>query len=223
MKTVRQLAKTFRRLLFEGQNRTGPRWNIRELVRCIQLHRPLTPAARYEDEGRPALLVLVDVSGSCSGFTDDSLPVAAAAGLTGSVGAPVVVLSHSNGYPVTLYYHGHEHDDLFRSSEAPLQFYQRLFQQFNFSVVIALGDLDAAEEYLWMIHQRCVERFILIDNYCCNYYDVHPAALRKYLDDPTPATWDEIRRKVWFWESCSDVDEVITALETSCDRPPQRG
>lgn len=64
-----QVRRALERLVSFGQYQDGPRLDAQEFCERLIAHRPLYPA-RLEEEARPAVLVLPDVSGSCAGFSN---------------------------------------------------------------------------------------------------------------------------------------------------------
>lgn len=172
---VARARRALRRLVGDGAMEDGPRRDWPEFAERLLAHRPLAPARR-EEQGRPAILVMVDVSGSCSGLTNVSIPVAQAAAELGVPGADVIVVAHSNGYPyeckvnraapvdVTAcpwYRHAAHGDDW----PTVLGNYDALLAKYDLRVVIALGDWDAHYVYAHLAARPCVQRFIWLDNY----------------------------------------------------------
>lgn len=154
----------------ESSQDYSPRRDYAEF--CVRLKTYRNPApARREEQGRPVILIMADVSGSCASFSGQSVAVAKAASSLGVPGADVLVLSHSNGYPCELehngrtlridsigsqsgYEHAHENES----------WYNALTEKFQIQAVIALGDWDAADDYARLAQHPTVERFIWLDN-----------------------------------------------------------
>lgn len=150
------------------------RWDYPELASRLLTRRDPRPAKRYE-HGRPGLLILADVSGSCSGFSNQSLLVAQAIAALGTVGADVVIVSHSNGCPDSVSVNNRPQPQLLKSlsrdyynARAYLGFYRDLAARYSISHVIALGDHDAVEIYAMLATSPEVQSFIWLDNYGCN-------------------------------------------------------
>jgi len=169
---VKQVRRALERLVSFGQYQDGPRLDAQEFCERLIAHRPLYPA-RLEEEARPAVLVLPDVSGSCAGFSDRTLVVAKAAAELGVHGADVIVVAHSNGYPQELKVNNQKEkrtsdcETEGRSSDA-LEFYTGLLKRYRVEVVVAMGDGDAEWLYELLASLPAVHHFIWMDNWSCN-------------------------------------------------------
>jgi len=154
---------------FGGQGETSPRWDTSELVKRLISRRPLWPARR-DEEGRPSILVLPDVSGSCYAIARESLRLARAVALLGVPGAEVLIVSHVNGKP-------HE---IQVGTSAPIVevsvseefaaltgFYQRLIKTYMVEAVVAVGDSDAEDVYRWLSSHPAISRLVWLDNSFC--------------------------------------------------------
>jgi len=166
---VRRVRAAMARLThFGGQGETSPRWDTSELVKRLISHRPLWPAKR-DEEGRPSILVLPDVSGSCYAIASASLRLARAVALLGVPGAEVVIVSHANGQPHEIQI-GTSAPMKVRISEefaALTGFYQRLIKTYMVEAVIAVGDDDAEEVYRWLSSHPAISRLVWLDNSFC--------------------------------------------------------
>jgi len=167
---VRRVRAAMAQLIaFGGQGETSPRWDTSELVKRLISRRPLWPARR-DEEGRPSILVLPDVSGSCHSIARASLRLARAVALLGVPGAEVLIVSHVNGKP-------HE---IQVGTSAPIievsvseefaaitDFYQRLIQAHMVEAVVAVGDSDAEDVYSWLAGHPAISRLVWLDNSFC--------------------------------------------------------
>ena len=165
---VRRVRAAMAQLLSFGQGETSPRWDTSELVKRLISRRPLWPARR-DEEGRPSILVLPDVSGSCYAIASASLRLARAVALLGVSGAEVVIVSHANGWPYEIQV----------GTSAPMKvrisadfaaitgFYHRLIKTHTVEAVVAVGDSDAEDVYSWLAGQPRISRLIWLDNSFC--------------------------------------------------------
>ena len=176
---IKQARQSLARLIDGGETQSGPRWDWPEFCKRLQTGRPLQPA-RKEEEGRPAILVLADVSGSCLGFSEESLLVAQAVARSGMVGADVVVVSHSNGYPQGWQVNQGTPQPIegIPWGDPALPWYEKNLRRFNIQAVIALGDWDAEWLYHWLAELPMVRRLIWLDNWSAS---VIPPTLRRDL------------------------------------------
>jgi len=62
---IARARRAFRRMLLGGETKPGPRWNARAVATTTTGYlRSWTVSDRRRESGRPALLILPDVSGS---------------------------------------------------------------------------------------------------------------------------------------------------------------
>jgi len=167
---VRRVRAAMAQLIaFGGQGETSPRWDTSELVKRLISRRPLWPARR-DEEGRPSILVLPDVSGSCYAIARASLRLARAVAQLGVPGAEVVIVSHVNGQP----------REIQVGTSAPIVevsvseefaaitgFYHRLIKTHTVEAVVAVGDSDAEDVYRWLSSHPAISRLVWLDNSFC--------------------------------------------------------
>ena len=166
---VRRVRAAMAQLLSFGQGETSPRWDTSELVKRLISHRPLWPARR-DEEGRPSILVLPDVSGSCYAIASASLRLARAVALLGVPGAEVVILSHVNGWPYEIQVGISAPIIEVSVSEefaALTGFYQRLIKTHTVEAIVAVGDSDAEDVYRWLSSHPAISRLVWLDNSFC--------------------------------------------------------
>ncbi|UFP97267.1 hypothetical protein [Gloeobacter morelensis] len=169
---VRRVRERLAALVGESSQEAGPRRDWPAFCTRLLTHRNPAPARR-EEAGRPVILVLADVSGSCASFSQPALAVARACGAFGVPGAEVLVLAHSNGCPSELELAGRP-IPIDRYGEADGQWgadnrswYLQLLERHSITVVIALGDWDAVAVYCQLVAHPRVERLIWLDNAYC--------------------------------------------------------
>jgi len=166
---VRRVREAMARLThFGGQGETSPRWDTSELVKRLISRRPLWPARR-DEEGRPSILVLPDVSGSCYAIARESLRLARAVALLGVPGAEVVIVSHVNGQPREVQMNTSATMEVSVSEDFAdiTGFYQRLIKAYMVEAVVAVGDSDAEDVYTWLASHPAISRLVWLDNSFC--------------------------------------------------------
>lgn len=195
----------------------SPRWDYQEFCVRLKTYRNPRPARR-EETGRPVILIMADVSGSCSGFSEESVMVAKAASKLGVPGADVLVLSHSNGYPCELEHNGkvvpldaiavrsgYEH------AHTNAGWYDALTRRYQIQAVVALGDWDAADDYVRLAQNPMVDRFIWLDNAHCSsrgtVLDRSKMALKNIQEMGVRAS--SIRHKFVYRDGCGDAVAFI--------------
>jgi hypothetical protein len=214
---VNQLRRVLIRLIGYGQEDAGPRWDWDKFCVRYFTKRSVYPARREEDIKRPALLIMVDSSGSCRGFTDCSFPVAKAVGKLGVPGCSVVVVNHSNGYPHECEVDGKKvvviqncnDGDVEESIFAWLK--DTLFRKYSLRIVINLGDLDSEWLLIRLASLSSVQKLVLLDNYRCNYLDGPTPAVGKNKPYDFPPT--ALERKTRWFVGCYGVYDLIKGLE----------
>jgi len=184
---------------------------------CIRLKTYRNPSsARKEEEGRPAILIMADVSGSCSSFSNQSVAVAKAASQLGVPGADVLVITHSNGSLEELEHNGKPVPigldvDLFCHEKVVS--YETLIRRFNISVVIALGDWDAVDCYLLIAANPIVERLIWLDKgYSSQVRDRTKWALTRIISDHY-SDISQIRHKLTYRDGCRDAVTFVNNIK----------
>ena len=209
---VRKARAALAPLIEGGETLAGPRWDWVEFTERLKTGRPLQPSRR-DEEGRPAILVLADVSGSCSGFSNISLIVAQAIARLGIVGADIVVVSHSNGYPQEWQINGGKPENICLPwGEEALPWYEANLRRFNVEAVVALGDWDAEWLYRHLAELPRVRRLIWLDNYSANY--MPPTPNQGFFYKRLRSAWSrEAMRKTTYIVGCKDADDFIGGLK----------
>jgi hypothetical protein len=213
MGLVREIRQIFQRLAGCGIEDISPRWDTKKLAVRLITKRSTAPARKVDFTRRPAILVAVDTSGSCVGFTDKSLPVAKAIGKLGVPGCSVVVVNHVNGFPEEVEVNGKPvviTDDAIRQKmDEALKFYKKLIKKYRLSVLIALGDADA--EWLYKALVPCITfRLIWMDNYGCNYNPAHEEEVFPWLIKD----WGmQAAKKTKYITACKDEDDLLRGLK----------
>jgi hypothetical protein len=151
---------------FEGSADQSPRYDWEKF--CVRLKTAQSyQKARKEEQGQGNILVLVDVSGSCSGFCHKSLTVAKVAQL---VGESTAIMVHSNGYVEELFENGGRKQNLAEknlSAREVIEFIDSYIRQRDISIVVALGDWDAEWLYQHISQNERIKALIWLDVYDC--------------------------------------------------------
>jgi hypothetical protein len=211
---VLQARKVLEMWLITGSDDdTSQRWDYPGLAARVLTHRNPYPARRQE-MGRPALLLLADVSGSCAGFSQQSLLVAKAIAALGLPGCDVVIVSHSNGCPEEVTVNNRDESHLlahverdYYNAERFLPFYQSLVKRWNLTHVIALGDHDAVEVYAALALLPEIQSFVWLDNYRCN------SVQAPCLD--TPFCTPRVRQHIRYVIGCKGAPEFLKGLHVA--------
>ena len=200
---LKKLRRAFSLLSKRGVGKPGPRYKWSRF--CTRLKSYRDPrVARREELGTPAILVLPDVSGSCSGFADQSLLFSNAAATLGVSGVDVIVVEHNNGYPVATTVNGKKlknYENFWSvSREATLKVYSDIISCYDVQCVVACGDFDAS----WLYYKLAKSLSIVwLDNYACNY------GKPQFM----PSEIDSRYKNIVYIHRCSDAVDFVTALE----------
>ena len=202
--TAQQL---FQRLLGGDALQDTPRWDTTELVKRITTQRSLLPARMREDEGRPTLLVLPDVSGSCSSFSQPACTVAEAVAALGVPGADVLVIPHVNGRlcGVSL-----RLNQQLLPSDPEVDIVEAAVRTLKgpLHTIICLGDDDAVDLYETLARRADVQRLIWLDNYNCNGTEPKQIMAPRCIAD-----WEgTVARKVTYVIGCKHEQSMLTGL-----------
>lgn len=198
----------------------GPRWSATQLARRLVTHQPLAPARRHE-MGRPAVLVIADVSGSCSSFAEPACAVANACGACGIPGADVLVLSITNPLrPIEFQVNGKHIPLPDNLAERPVSV-EQLTEMFAWNgwrvpVIIHLGDEQECDSIeAWARHPD-INRVIWLDNYLssqeCPTFKEHRT--RRLFPNAS------VREKLCHVIACGTARDMATGLTLAVDRRP---
>lgn len=217
-KLAKECQRKLAKLIGDATTETSPRRDYQEFCVRVKTFRNPNPA-RKEESGRPVILIMADVSGSCSSFSDQSVMVAKAASKLGVQGSDVIVLTHSNGYPHELEHNGKAVDvsDIAvrsRRHENAI-WYDALMQKYQIAVGIALGDWDAANEYTMIMQHPNCERFIWLDNAFCSSRGFVKNETKSALQGLSRYTQkiSQIRHKLTYKTGCKDAKAFVKEIE----------
>jgi hypothetical protein len=194
---IARARRAFRRMILGGETKPGPRWNARAIaVKTAGYLRSWTVDDRRRESGRPALLILPDVSGSMGKLARSVIAFAVACYGTLSEG-DIVCVSHSNAVPIE-----------YMPDRLSGMNYEQIIQQRNVRAIVIAADHDGENTFLELSH--LVPRVYWLSPFGCN--DMERPRIRdthKVLAD-----WPEdIQRRVIYADGCGDPDSCLTAME----------
>jgi len=189
MRPLVRLAREALAAIVGGRSEIGPRWDAQKVAtRTAGYLQPWRVDDRREEDGRPAVLVLPDVSGSMAGFASDVMEAAWLAGLQGVPGLDVAVVSHTNGYPAWVSVNGSAFveapEDAQTADYGAFEFYERIVKTFNVVAVVILADDDGAWLFKRLAGLSDIEHVYWLDVYCSSYGE--PKVAEKF-----PPPWAE--------------------------------
>lgn len=204
---------------------TSPRLDGRRLVRELASRRYALGRCLREEQERRRVLVLVDVSGSCSASCGEALSACQALACSDS---RVLIVTHSNGWPVESIRDGRvidtgQHDDGRRQWAEVAEWWSRLIRESNLARrLIVMGDGDGS----WVYEHLCStgHSLIWLDSYSASRHGAREETWRV-------ATWQDgwqdgggafrecrraVReRRLTYWTGCNSARDFIDALTRS--------
>jgi len=218
-RVVARLRALLERLRLGGETEAGPRVDHRKFSAKVAGYlRPVTPADHRLEEGRPALLVLPDVSGSMSAVSRDVLAAALALARTGASGWDVVAVVHSNGFPEWVIVNTRDPEEV-RQERDPqeqlrqaLRFYERLLARFQVRAVIVCADWDGEWLYRKLAQNPWVQRLIWLDPWSCSRMRPRAVPFPPRHIGALEGWTDEAVRKVRYAFAVGSAEAVADAL-----------
>jgi hypothetical protein len=216
-------------LVGDSNQQPSPRRDYTEFCVRLKTYRNPQPA-RKEEEGRPVILLLADISGSCASFSEESVKVAKAASKLGVQGADILVVSHYNGTPHEMEINGEVVDvDSIKSKivkntvdngckwSNSSGWYAALMERYQVTVCIALGDWDASLEYAYIAQHPQCEKLIWLDNAHCSsrgtVIDRTKFALNHYKANYEGVKIPLLRQKLIYKDGCKDAIAFINNIK----------
>lgn len=163
----RRIAQAFSLLVSDGDEAPSVRYDWGKVLMRMFTHQHFS-RAREEGRGRPIILVLADVSGSCSSFAQPAAAVAMAAGAVGVGGADILVVSFDNA---AIDGSGIRPRQTSLNGGEPVAAKGRTLadalgaRHNDVRVIVALGDNQALDGYVALGNLPQIERLIWLDNY----------------------------------------------------------
>lgn len=207
---ILQARRVFSKMIHGGEGEAGPRYSVMKFSKKMAgyLREPSVDDRRLED-GRPALLVMADTSGSMGNFSNEVLSLGMAVKNMGGVGRDIILINESNGYPLEVmtgnkidswdYY-----DQESNGNEKIIEWYLKLIRQHNIKAVVVAADGDGA--WLYEALSKVVDIY-WVDVYCCNYGDVR---IRNISEIEGFSGFN--KKKVHYADRCSTAKEMLSAL-----------
>jgi len=212
---ARELRRVFAQIMQGGETEPSAHWDAaRVALKTAGYLRSWTPHDRRLESGRPAMLVLADVSGSMNAFAEAVVALASAAAQLGASGADVVVVAHANGYPLELQVNAQHLQRVRRmDDDTVLRFYEQLLRRYAVRAVITAADWDGEWLYRWLAEQTSIERVFWLDVYCSSYGDPRVREFPlKWMDENDAAVWRSVAHKVRYADRCSTQRDFVDAL-----------
>jgi hypothetical protein len=211
---VRELRRIFAQIMHDGETEPSARWDAaRVALKTAGYLRSWTTHDRRLESGRPALLVLPDVSGSMNAFAEEVVALASAAAQLGVSGADVVVVVHANGYPLELQVNQHLQRVPDMDDDETMRFYEQLLRRYAIRAVIAAADWDADWLYRWLAEQPHIERVFWLDVYCSSYGDPRVREFPpEWMGENYGKVWRSAAHKVRYADRCSTAQDFVDAL-----------
>jgi hypothetical protein len=212
---VRELRRIFAQIMHGGETEPSAHWDAaRVALKTAGYLRSWTPHDRRLESGRPAMLVLPDVSGSMNAFAEEVVTLASAAAQLGVSGADVVVVVHANGFPLELQVNAQQVQRVPRlDDDAVLRFYEHLLRRYSVRAVITAADWDGAWLYHRLAKQPSIERVFWLDVYCSSYGDPRVREFPpKWMNANDAAVWRPVAHKVRYADRCSTAQDFVDAL-----------
>ncbi|GEM_PF-2661053 len=219
----------------EGGNLPGPRWDARRVAARIAGYlRPIGPESRRLEYGRPALLVMADVSASIPGkVASQAVMAAMAAGR--AIGRDVVVAATYNGVPLCLWtpenpswrevpYRGVVPAE---ASPEAIAVLVALARNFRVRATVVFGDAQNT----WMVRVMAdYGRVFWADNFRCGMLRYRGIPTPQTIDFPPgwlgkmpenggeeihhPAVWPRwVLRRIRYAYGCGTAEDFVRALE----------
>jgi hypothetical protein len=211
---VRQLRQIFARLAQGGETEPSARWDSRRVaLKTAGYLRSWTTHDRRLESGRPAILVLPDVSGSMGKFAVEVAALAAAVAELGVPGADVLIVVHSNGSPIELQLNRGAAQEVRVDDEETLGWYERLVRRYEVKLALVAADWDGEWLYRWLASRPNIERLVWLDVYCSSYGE--PRTRRfppKWLEGEAFEAWKPYAHKVRYADRCSSAADCVAAL-----------
>jgi hypothetical protein len=212
---VRQLRQIFARLAQGGETEPSARWDLRRVaLKTAGYLRSWATHDRRLESGRPAILVLPDVSGSMGRFAVEVTALAAAVAELGVPGADVLIVVHSNGYPVEMKLNRGAAQEVRMDDEETLGWYERLIRRYEVKLALVAADWDGEWLYRWLASRPNIERLVWLDVYYSRYGE--PRARRfppRWLEGEPLDAWKPLAHKVRYADRCSSAADCVAALE----------
>jgi len=166
---IARARRVFGQLVGASSLDEGPRWNgARVAGKLAGYLRPFTVSDRRIEAGRPAIMILADVSGSIGPHSGAFAQLAAATAAIGTPGADVIAVVTTNGVPVEVSVNG---APAVRVDAADhVAWYREIATRYAVEAVVALGDGDGTSIYAEIMASMPAARLYWLDCYRCTLH-----------------------------------------------------
>lgn len=215
---IKRAQQAFRRVLDTGNDQDSPRRDYGEFCTRLKTFRNPSPARR-EEQGRPAILVVVDTSPSVGAIAREALAAAKAVGALGVPGSDVIVVNADNGRPMEVEVNGKPRPlfavggvDRCRTEADESAFYRRVCARWDVKVVALIGDGDDAQCRAAVLPHAGLLRGIYMSSYCCSYGSPRKDPAPQWMLDGVKAP-KSTARKLVAWDRCATAADFVRCLE----------
>lgn len=201
-----------------SEGEPGPRWDAHSIsLKAAGYLRTWTMHDRKHERGRPAILVLADVSGSMSKFANEVLALAAALHRIGVPGAEVVAVAQSNGRPLeALYPNKNKIEEVnLDDDQDEISYYTDIVKKYNVKVCVLAADWDGAYTYRDLLKQNDKLRLYWLDVWSCSKL--------KPRHVPFPPHWNEdyarqlfdksMYQRIKYAFACSSAEDMLQVMQ----------
>jgi hypothetical protein len=158
--------------------------------------------------------VLPDVSGSMGRFADEVTALASAVAELGVPGADVIIVVHSNGYPIELKINRGKVQAVRTNDDNVLSWYDSTIRRYEVKLVLIAADWDGEWVYRWLASRPNIERLAWLDVYCSSY---GKARVRRFppqwIGEDGVRAWELYAHKVRYADRCSTAADCLSALQ----------
>lgn len=166
---IARARRVFGQLVGASSLDEGPRWNGAKVAGKLAGYlRPFTVSDRRIEAGRPALMILADVSGSIGPFAGAFAQLAAVTAAIGTPGADVIAVVTTNGVPVEVSVNGAPAETVTLNGVGA--WYREIATRYAVEAVVALGDGDGASIYAEIMASMPAARLYWLDCYRCTLH-----------------------------------------------------
>lgn len=217
-KLIKRAQRAFQSILDAGAaDEVSHRWDYPEFCTRLKTYRDPRQARRVE-QGRPAILVVADTSGSVGAIGNEALTAAKAVGTLGVSGADVIVINSDNGRPDQVEINGKNKSLLqaggtdCSNEEKTLTFYQKVVKKWDVKIVVIIGDGDDKQCRTAIFPLPGLLKVVYLSSYCCSYGGPRRSRDKDWFTqyggpggNKNIATW---------WDRCESADDFVSCLES---------
>lgn len=206
-----------------GGSAPGPRWDSARVATKIATWRAWTISDRRLEDGRPAVMVLVDTSPSMGPWIDEVLAIGRALSRTGIPGGEVVTVNTANAEPYEVLYPGCRRAEyVYAGVDNPMAWYRDVIARYQVQAVVVVADWDGADIYRQLAEMGIPVYWV--DVYGCTKLGremVVPFAPKWAIATMSDVVnkWSRAARaRVKYALGCGNVESMLRALEVMIRR-----